>query len=253
MGRFFLEQDLSCSDFFEISGADFHHLKDVLRAEAGTKVEVCDQCGFDYLGIIEEIGRGSLRCRILSRCENTREFPLDIILCQALAKGDKMDRLIRQSVELGVTEIAAFSSDHCQIRAENEKLSKKVARWQGISESAAKQSGRGCIPKVNALASFKEAAELLCTCDVSFMPYEGERTLFLWQFLQENGMREKTKNGKRLRCAFVIGPEGGFSAAECALAQEKGIASVSLGPRILRTETAGPAVLAQLSAYYEAH
>lgn len=246
MTRVFTDQDLRELEQFELNGPDVHHLKNVMRMNPGDRFWVADRNCCDYLVEIVEFQEGSIRVGIVQKHENQAELPVRVTLCQAVAKGDKMDVLIRQSVELGIAAVCVFSSDHAQVRLSGDKLKKRLLHWQNIAEAAAKQSGRGMIPQVDYAASTEEMVEFMLSQDVAFVPYEGERKLHLRVFLQSALPALQGKDNATL--AYAIGPEGGYSAREADLLEKAGVPSVSLGPRILRTETAGPAVQAVLAS-----
>lgn len=246
MSRVFTDQDLRKRMRFQLSGADVHHLKNVLRMEAGDRFWVADRCGFDYLAEILAFRDGSLEAGIVERFQNQSELPVRVTLCQALARGEKMDLLIRQSVELGVASVLAFASDHAQLRLSGDKLRKRMEHWQNIAEAAAKQSGRGMIPELRYAASTEEVIEFMLSRDAAFVPYEGERSLHLREYIRKTLPQLQSRTDGTL--AYAVGPEGGYAARELDLLEKAKLPLVSLGPRILRTETAGPAVQAVLAA-----
>lgn len=223
MPRFFKE-------FFEnepfIDGDDAHHLIKSLRIRPGESLTVCDTKGIDYHCTVTNCRDGRVDLEI-ERTEKTESEPsVFVSLFQCLPKGDKMDSVVRQSVELGVSEITPVLSTNCVSRPDAKQLSKKQDRWQKISNEAAGQSGRGILPKVNSCITLANLAETLNKFDKTFFCYE----------LGGVAVANIDKNVKNI--AVIVGPEGGFTAVEAELLQSEGATATTLGPRILRTETA---------------
>ena len=181
---------------------------------------------------------------ILETCDNDNELKAEVYLFQGLPKSDKMELIIQKCVELGVHEIIPVNMKRCVVKLDDKKTDAKIKRWNSISESAAKQSGRGIIPRVSAPVSFDEAIKLCEEMDVKLIPYE----------LAE-GMQATTealsKIAPGMKIGFFIGPEGGFELSEIKKAKENGIIPISLGKRILRTETAGLTVMSILMYHLE--
>jgi 16S rRNA (uracil1498-N3)-methyltransferase len=202
------------------------------------------QDGREYRCGIEEFTEDSVRCKLRFIKEDAVELPVKVTLFQGLPKGDKMELIIQKAVELGVHEIVPVASKRCVVKLDEKKAAAKTARWQGIAEAAAKQSKRGIIPQVNPVMSFARAVEKAGQMDVRLIPYE-----------LESGMERTRELLNRIRpgqeVAVFIGPEGGFEESEIALASERGIEPITLGRRILRTETAGMTVLAWLGYLLE--
>ncbi len=223
-----------------IRGSDVNHMKNVLRMKPGEEVSVSDGNNCRYLcRITEYMETGEAILTVIQREENDTELPSKIYLFQGLPKQEKMEFIVQKAVELGVYQIIPVALKRCVVKLDEKKARKKVSRWQEISKSAAKQSGRGIVPEVKNVLSWKEALELAAKLDVRLIPYE----------LAE-GM-DKTKkllaaiqSGQSI--GIFIGPEGGFEKAEVSEALEKGAEAVTLGRRILRTETAGITTLSVL-------
>lgn len=221
-----------------ILGSDVNHIKNVLRMKPGEELSVSNGLdGREYRCGIEAIEEDRIVCGLRFIKEENVELPAEIFLFQSLPKGDKMEWIVQKTVELGVHAIIPVASRRCVVKLDDKKAAARTARWQGIAEAAAKQSKRGIIPQVSGVKSFREAVREAADMDVRLIPYE-----------LAGGM-EKTRRileGIRpgQRAAVFIGPEGGFEEEEIRLAQESGIEPVTLGRRILRTETAGLAVLA---------
>ncbi len=228
-----------------ITGADVNHIKNVLRMKVGEELAVSNgQDGREYRCGILSLEEDAVECELRFIKEDAVELPVKVTLFQGLPKADKMELIIQKAVELGVTEIVPVATKRCVVKLDEKKASSKVARWQSIAEAAAKQSKRGIIPQVLSVRSFKEALTQASEMDARLIPYE-----------LANGM-EHTREILRGICpgqsvAVFIGPEGGFEESEIALAEEKGVEAITLGKRILRTETAGMTVLAWLGYLLE--
>lgn len=244
MPRFFAETENISEDKIIINSGDVNHIKNVLRMQIGEELEICDGKGTDYHSVIESLDRDEIILGIISSEKSKSELPKKIYLFQGLPKSDKMELIIQKAVELGVYEIIPTVTKRCIVKIDAKKEDKKISRWQTISESAAKQSGRGIIPVIKAPMSLKEAYEYASTLDAALIPYEKAEGI------------EKTREilsslSDKESVAVFIGPEGGFEEGEIEDAMEKGIMPITLGKRILRTETAGLAILSVLMMQFE--
>lgn len=236
MPRFFVEKEQICGDEIILTGGDVNHIKNVLRMRVSDELTVCDGCGTDYDCEIAEADREELKLNIKSLNPSDTELDTRIYLFQALPKSDKLELIIQKAVELGVYEIVTVQTSRCIVKLDAKKESKKIARWQQIAESAAKQSGRGIIPRVKAPMSFMEALAYASEFDMAVIPYEkAERIEATRSIIKAS--KEKGSIG------IFIGPEGGFEEKEIEAAKESGVQPITLGRRILRTETAGLAVI----------
>lgn len=240
MHHFFVSPEQIGEKRIRIEGPDVNHIKNVLRMLPGE--QVCISSGRDnreYRCELEELEECGITAKIMWVEEVGMELPSKIYLFQGLPKGDKMELVIQKAVELGAYEIIPVATRRAVVKLDAKKEQNKQKRWNAISESAAKQSKRNVIPRVTRVMRFDEAVEYASGMDVKLIPYE----------LQE-GMEATRKLFKSIvpgqSVAVFIGPEGGFAEEEIDLAREKGIEPVSLGRRILRTETAGLAVLSVL-------
>lgn len=238
MYQFFVEDAQIQEHFVLIEGTDVNHIKNVLRMKPGERIRVSSQSGMNYFCTIADVTEEFVRAEILEKDEAGTELQNKIYLFQGLPKNDKMELIIQKAVELGVYEVIPVAMKNCVVRLDEKKAQNKVKRWQGIAESAAKQSKRSLIPEVHMPMSFKEAAAYAQELDVKLVPYENER-----------GMRA-TKDvigtiepGQSI--AVFIGPEGGFAPEEIAQVKDD-MKLISLGKRILRTETAGMTALSIL-------
>ena len=229
MPKFFFQKNDISRGQVQLFGEDEKHIKTVLRAREGEEITLCDGEGMDYQCRIASLERGVL-LDILSQEVCETEPKTKITLYQGLPKADKMELIIQKCVELGVDRIVAVSTERAIVKLDK-KEAKKLERWQKIAEAAAKQSGRGKIPEIGQqVLKFKEAVAEAKELDGAIIPYERE---------QETGIRQFVQNFKGESVGVFIGPEGGFADEEIALAQENGITPITLGKRILRTETAG--------------
>lgn len=229
MPKFFFHKNDISRGQIQLFGEDEKHIKTVLRAREGEEITLCDGEGMDYQCRIASLERGVL-LDILSKEVCETEPKTKITLYQGLPKADKMELIIQKCVELGVDRIVAVSTERAIVKLDK-KEAKKLERWQKIAEAAAKQSGRGKIPEIGQqVLKFKEAVAEAKELDGAIIPYERE---------QETGIRQFVQKFKGESVGVFIGPEGGFADEEIALAQENGITPITLGKRILRTETAG--------------
>jgi 16S rRNA (uracil1498-N3)-methyltransferase len=238
--RFFISSTQVSGSAIMIVGEDVRHIAMVMRMKAGDKLLLCDGKGSEFTVKIADIGRSEIKTEIMSQSQ--KELPnIRITLGQGLPKADKMDFIVQKATELGVSSIVPVVTARTIIKIKNEE--KRLVRWQKIAREAAMQSSRTDIPQVAGLRTFSDFIE---TLDV------GSRPLLLlpWEEGTEpikNILRQKPE----VRDIIVlIGPEGGFSAAEAMVAQDKGFHQVSLGPNILRTETASMAVLSVIRYEY---
>lgn len=238
MYQFFVEDEQVTEDGVLITGSDVNHIRNVLRMKPGERVRISTRTGSNYLCSITQVEEMSIAAQILETMAGT-ELPNRIVLFQGLPKADKMELIIQKAVELGVAEIVPVSMKNCVVKLDAKKAENKVKRWQQIAESAAKQSKRSLIPAVHEVLSYREAVAYAAECDVRLVPYENEQGM-----AGTKTMIEAIVPGESI--AVFIGPEGGFDESEIAEARDAGMKTISLGNRILRTETAGLAALSIL-------
>jgi 16S rRNA (uracil1498-N3)-methyltransferase len=237
MNRFFVDVDgRSLGQSIDITGEDVNHIKNVLRLKMNEQIIISDGRGRDYHCRISGIGNEKIVAQIEDVCDNFSELPTEITLFQGFPKSDKMELIIQKTVELGVVRIVPVMTKRTIVKLEDKKAAKKIERYNGIALSAAKQSGRGIVPEVTMPVSFKEALDMATTFDMNIIPYE-----------EAEGMEYSRKvindiKGKKTLGIF-IGPEGGFAREEVEEAINTGVIPITLGHRILRTETAGMAVM----------
>lgn len=241
MHHFFVNPEQVEDGLIRITGSDVNHIKNVLRIRRGEEMLVSDGTGRDYLCQAEEIAGQEVTVRILETEEEGRELPSRIWLFQGLPKSDKMEFIIQKAVELGAAGIVPVSTRNTVVRLDQKKEEAKVKRWQAIAESAAKQSKRSLVPRVSGIMTLKEAFDYVESqgFSVRLIPYEHEAGM-------DGTKTELDAAGPGQDIAVFIGPEGGFDEREIELALSKGVRPISLGRRILRTETAGLALLSVL-------
>lgn len=238
MSKFFVNGENISSDSITITGEDVVHIKKVLRLNSGDNIIVSDGFGTDYHVQIQKIDSHRVDTKIISSCKNISEPPVNIVLFQGLPKSDKMDYIIQKGVELGVKKIIPVITERTVVKISDNNYKKKHERWNRISMEAAKQCNRGIVPQIGYPILFKEAMEKLPGNCLKILPYEKEKSQGIKGIL-----KEKSNN----KDVFIfIGPEGGFCDREIELALKNGFDIISLGPRILRTETAGIVVLSIL-------
>lgn len=236
MYHFYVEPEAVTKDTVRITGGDVNHIKNVLRMHTQEEIIVLDGAGMEYRCEIETISEEVI-ARVLEAKKTEAELSVRLLLFQGLPKKDKMELIIQKAVELGVSEIIPVLTKRTVVKLEDKKKEqKKLERWQAIAEAAAKQSGRGIIPKVREAVKFTEAVKMAEALDEALIPYE------LAEGMEEARERVRGLHDKKTVGIF-IGPEGGFEEEEIAIAANAGIHPITLGKRILRTETAGLCIL----------
>lgn len=245
MYQFFVEPGQIQGDRIIITGKDVNHIKNVLRMRCGEEISVSNGVdGKEYRCGIEELGEDEIICELRFIREEGMELPSKLYLFQGLPKADKMELIIQKAVELGVYEIIPVATKRSVVKLDEKKARSRILRWQGIAEAAAKQSKRGIIPQIQNVMSFKEAVKYSNCAKVKIIPYELSEGME-----KTREIIESTKPGEDI--AVFIGPEGGFDKEEIEEALRQGIIPVTLGRRILRTETAGMTVLSILMYHLE--
>ena len=243
MYHFFIQPEQVAAEEVTILGSDVNHIKNVLRMKQGEKICVNDG-SHEYLCSIAHLETESVTASIEQVSDKTSELPAKIVLFQGLPKADKMETIIQKCVELGVYEIVPVQMKRCVVKLDSKKEEAKRKRWQAISESAAKQAGRGLIPQVHPLMTYKEALAYAAGMEHILVPFEHAKNMEATRTALT-----AVKPGEQV--AIFIGPEGGFEDEEVAQAEAQGARAITLGRRILRTETAGMAVLAMLGYVLE--
>ena len=238
MPKFFLSDcSFEVSDTVSITGDDAHHISKTLRMKVGDRLVVTGSNSVDYDCIIESFTEDSVELKVEDIRQSTVEDAHRITLFQALVKGDKMDTVVQKSVELGVYDIYPVAAERSVVKLDAKGAAKKVERWNKIALEASKQCGRGIIPKVHDVITFKECAEKMAELDIGFFCYE---------LSDGKTVKDVIRDKDFTTLGFYIGPEGGVSPSEADYAKSLGIEDITLGKLILRTETAGPAVMAML-------
>lgn len=235
MPRFFLDPaDLTGSSAL-LTGEAANHAK-VLRLRVGDSVILCDGHGTDYAGEITQAGPGQYLVQLCGSEPSHAEPAVHCTVYMAFAKSDKFEHVIQKATELGAAKIVGFPSARCVSRPD-ERIAKKLDRWQKIALSAAEQSGRGRIPQITVAGSYAEAVQAAAEAELSLFFYENERTV---------SMRTALQSRVPAAVSLMTGPEGGFEPSEVAQAEAAGMTVCSLGPRILRCETAPLCALSAL-------
>ena len=246
MHHFFVRPEQISGKEAYIEGPDWNHAANVLRVRPGEQVLLSVGEDWNYLCTVREVDRAGQRIllSVLEENQDVRELPVKISLYQGLPKSDKMELIIQKAVELGAARVVPVETARCVVKLDRKKAESKRTRWQAISESAAKQSGRSVIPEIAMPMKYAAALKEAADCDIRLIPYENaegmERT---------RKILESVQPGQKI--AVFIGPEGGFEETEIRQAEEAGFEAVTLGKRILRTETAGFVVLSLLMAQTE--
>jgi len=234
MTHFFVPDGLGADGLFHITDPDLNHLKNVLRMKAGDAVVISDGSDRDWYCTILSIDRSEALLKPESDRERN-ELPAEIVLYQGIPKADKMELIIQKAVELGASSIVPVDMKRCVVKLDAKKQVSRVARWNQIARSAAEQSGRSIIPTVTEVMSYREAVQKAGE-DLFLLPYENAGGMAA----TKDALKE-IRSGRKI--GILIGPEGGFEPGEVDLAMEQGATVISLGRRILRTETAGLAAI----------
>ena len=228
MVRFFVTPEEMQSDFFVLTGENAEHAK-VLRLKCGEEVLICDGEGNECVCTVSDVSDGQISLVVQKRQLSESEPKVKASIYMAFPKADKLEHVIQKSTELGVSEIIAFPSSRCVSRPDEKSLKKKLERWQKIAASAAEQSGRGVVPQVIVLGSYREALERAAKADLPILFYENERATTLRMALEEKEYKT---------VSLLTGPEGGLEMREVEQAKDAGLHICTLGSRILRCETA---------------
>lgn len=244
MYRFFVEESRIGEEEIAITGGDVNHIRNVLRMKPGQRVVVSDGNKRDYWCELKEIGTDRVIGTILGPTQECGELPARVYLFQGLPKSDKMEWIIQKAVELGVYQVIPVVTRRTVVKLDKKKEEARIGRWNSIAQSAAKQSGRSVVPRVGPVMSFKDGLALAEGFEVRIIPFEHAAGM-------DSLRKELQRIGPGMDVGVFIGPEGGFEDEEIALAESMGAAAVSLGKRILRTETAGLMVLSVMGYLLE--
>ena len=244
MHHFFVDPDQIGGSMIRILGPDVNHIKNVLRMGAGEHILISNGVDRDYLCEVMEVASLEVTAKILSVEEGGLELPARLYLFQGLPKGDKMELIIQKAVELGVYRIIPVETKRAVVRLDKKKEESKLRRWRAVSESAAKQSKRLIIPEVAGVMTFQQALAFAKEFDMTVIPFEHAKDMAETKEILSN-----VKAG--MSVGIFIGPEGGFEDSEMELAERLGAKQITLGKRILRTETAGLAIVSVLAFQLE--
>lgn len=238
MYHFFVSEEQINGENAYIEGSDVNHIVNVLRMKPGEELLISVKGDWDYLCKIVDIETDRVNLKVLESMEQ-RELPVNITLLQGIPKSDKLEMIIQKAVELGVSEIIPVKTKRVVVKIDEKKANTKVNRWNAIAESAAKQSKRSIIPKVSEPMSIDNALEIVKDFGVKLIPYENADGIDKTRKILDS--MDKTKD-----IAVFIGPEGGFEVSEVEMIKNSGFEVITLGKRILRTETAGLALLSNI-------
>jgi 16S rRNA (uracil1498-N3)-methyltransferase len=244
---FFVTPAAIRGDWAEIDGQVAHQIRAVLRLHPGDIVELLDNSGWVHTARLTEVGKGRVAAEVVGRRRAETEPRVRLELYQALLKGQKMELVLQKGTELGIARFVPVLSERCVSRPGTGEMDRKLERWEAIVREASEQSGRAVLPEVARMESFESACRKAVQSDLGLIAWEGERSGGIAGALRSAGLDEAghqdrpagaIASGQRPTVALLIGPEGGFTPDEAALAHEAGLRVVGLGPRILRAETA---------------
>ncbi|MEJ6951132.1 16S rRNA (uracil(1498)-N(3))-methyltransferase [Natronospora cellulosivora (SeqCode)] len=241
MHRFFLNNNnVIEGKVVKITGSDFNHISYSLRMDIGDQIIASDGKGFDYQLEIIYIGEKEIEAEIINKSQNFNEPDIKVTIAQAIPKKNNMDLIVQKCTEIGVNKIIPLNTKRTIVKLKGNKIEKRINRWQKISEEAAKQSKRAIIPKIGSVCELEDIIEQVDDYDLVLVPWEDEK---------KQGSKEilyKLDKEEIKRVMIIIGPEGGFVEDEINLLKSKGAIPITLGPRILRTETAGIVALTMI-------
>ncbi len=248
MNRFFVSKDKIKNNKIIIDTDDVKHICKVLRFGVGDKIQICDGDKHEYICKITLINKDYIECETEEEFVSQTEPKTEVILIQGLPKQSKMEYIIQKTTEIGISKIYPCKLERCVVKLDGKETTKSQ-RWQKVAAEASKQCGRGIIPTVNDVAlNINDAIDVLKNCDIAFAAYESEKNYSL-KDLFRNYINANKQPPKKI--GFLIGPEGGLSDDEVAFIKNSNIECVTLGNRILRTETAGAAVTAMCMYQFE--
>ena len=250
MPKFFVSNEQINNEKIDIIGEDVNHIANVLRLQKEDEILVCDkETNITYQAIIRNISKEKIECQIESMVNETTESNIDVSIFQGLPKADKMEYIIQKSTELGVKTIIPVAMKRSIVKIDSKDENKKIDRWQKIAEVAAKQSGRDVIPKIEKVHRINQIIENIKDYDLYIIAYENEKNITLKQVLKE--VKKDLAVDKGIKIGVLIGPEGGIDETEVNELVRNGAKVITLGSRILRTETASLAILSNIMYEYE--
>ena len=242
MPKFFVKEEQIQENQIIILGQDVKHIKKVLRAKIGDELQICNsQNGENFLCEIDNLEEEKIICQIKEKIQEQVESNIEVTIFQGLPKADKMEYIIQKSVELGVYDITPVEMKRCVVKLNEKDKSKKIERWQKISEVAAKQCGRDIIPQINNIINIKNICNLIQEYDMVLVAYENEEKNTLKEQLEN--IKKQNNSKSKVKIGIIIGPEGGLEEKNVETLKENGAKVITLGRRILRTETVALNVL----------
>lgn len=240
MQKFFVTEKQVNKNIVKIEGGDVNHLRNVLRANLGEKIQICIiDIKKNYICEIKEIQKKYIKCKIIEEKESEQEPTVKVSILQGLPKAEKMEFIIQKSVELGAYDVTPVEMSRSVVKLNENNKIKKIQRWRKIAEVASKQCKRDIIPEVKDIKNIKQICNLINEYDILFVAYENEKNTKLKEELK----KLKNSDKKDLKIAILIGPEGGITEQEIDELQKKGAKVITLGKRILRTETVALTIL----------
>lgn len=246
MPKFFVKSNQITENKIFIKDNDVNHIQNVLRMKIGDKLNVCNaDSGMNYYASIEEFKKNEIICEIIKKIDSNAESNVEVHIYQGLPKADKMEMIIQKAVELGVKEITPIEMRRCVVKLTDKDKLKKVERWNKIAEVAAKQSGRDTIPNINEIVQLKDIVSDFSKYDIIIVCYENEKNVTLKSILK------KYNEYSNIKIAVVIGPEGGIEESEIEYMKDSGADVITLGNRILRTETVALSILSIIIYEFE--
>lgn len=244
MPKFFVRQNQVDDGKIVINGQDVKHIRNVLRAKVGEELEICNsETGENFLCSILEFNKDKIWCNIEQKIQEETESNVKVTIFQGLPKADKMEYIIQKSVELGVYDITPVDMKRCVVKLDEKNANKKIERWQKISEVAAKQCGRNIIPQINNVINIKKLCEIVENYDIVLVAYENEENNSLKNELSQIKSTIINNQSQEFKIGIVIGPEGGLEKQDVENLKRSGAKIITLGKRILRTETVALNVL----------
>ena len=242
MPKFFVKEEQIQENQIIILGQDVNHIKKVLRAKIGDELQICNsQNGENFLCEIDNLEEEKIICQIKEKIQEQVESNIEVTIFQGLPKADKMEYIIQKSVELGVYDITPVEMKRCVVKLNEKDKSKKIERWQKISEVAAKQCGRDIIPQITNIINIKNICNLIQEYDMVLVAYENEEKNTLKEQLEN--IKKQNNSKSKVKIGIIIGPEGGLEEKDVETLKENGAKVITLGRRILRTETVALNVL----------
>lgn len=238
MPKFFVKSEQIRGNTIEILGQDVNHIRKVLRTQIDEKINICNsETGENFLCRISQIQEERIECNIISKIEENVESNIQVTIFQGLPKADKMEYIIQKSVELGVYDIQPVEMRRCVVKLDEKDKIKKVSRWQKISEVAAKQCKRDLIPKINNIINISKVCDLIKKYDIVLVAYENETKNTIKEQIIKIKEMPILQQKEKIKIGVVIGPEGGLELEDVEKMKQNGAEIITLGKRILRTET----------------